>query len=438
MTAALHSVNSAESAAFLSGLNASIARQPEAFVLRSWLDLASGKMTFAEFYKRSREQHKLSFLTVDVTPLCDLICEGMCYYHPDIAKNKNSVPEDLLNRAVSDAAQFLGLSTLIIAGKEPLLNPRRFFSLLRNLPAVHNRSYTVGTVTNGRQLYRHWDEMQDIVNQGKLDFLDISLDSGIAAEHDAIRGRAGTFERAMTALTESSKRLDGVRLGVTSVFRESNEDGLLSLLHVASPWTKNFYITPIQPPPYSKISPLSIGAVTGFLRRLHRELENLDAERSIEITVLLPGLYVMEVSEAGFFSWGNLMEDERGSVFVAVPINGHTLIYVLAVLPEQAWRVARITHDGAYLAHLHFMQSPIPGNHAVGYLQQDSILELYEKSLQPDTPFHRIALSRAGHQCAERACWQTCFGGWSVAENAILVGEALDLQPKLCLKGYGI
>lgn len=435
MVAALRSTSCSENGGFLSGLAASVAKQPDADGLRNWLDLASGEMTFADFYLWSRQQRKLSFLTVDVTPLCDLICEGMCYYHPDIDKRKPYVSEALLSRAVSEAAEFLDLSTLIIAGKEPLLNPKLFFSLLRNLPAAQSRSYTVGTVTNGRHLHNHLDEIQEVANQGHLDFLDISLDSGIAEEHDAIRGRVGTFERAITALRESSEYLKAIRIGVTSVFRGDNEDGLLALLRVASPLARNFYIAPIQPPPYSILPSLSVETVTRFLRRLHGELEMLASELSLEVTVLLPGLYVMEVAEAGFFSWDNLIEDEKGSIFVSLPVNGHTLIYALAVLPEQAWRVARITHDGAYLAHLHFMQSPTPETHAVGYLQNDSIVSLYEKSLLPGTPFHQIVLSRKAHQCAGQICWPTCFGGWVVAENAILIGDALDVQPTLCVKG---
>lgn len=435
MVAALRSISGGEYANLLSGLAVSVSNQPDAVGLRNWLDLASGEKTFADFYQWSRQQRALSFLTVDVTPLCDLICEGMCYYHPDIDKKKPYVSEVLLSRAVSEAAEFLDLSTLIIAGKEPLLNPKLFFSLLRNLPAAQSRSYTVGTVTNGRHLHNHLGEIQEVANQGHLDFLDISLDSGIADEHDAIRGRVGTFERAFTALRESSEHLEAIRIGVTSVFRGNNEDGLLALLRVASPLTQNFYIAPIQPPPYSILPSLSVKTVTRFLRRLHGELEMLASELSLEVTVLLPGLYVMEVAEAGFFSWGDLKEDERGSIYVSSQVNGHTLIYFLAVLPEQAWRVARITHDGAYLAHLHFMQSPTPEAHAVGYLQNDSIVSLYEKSLLPGTPFHQIVLSRKAHQCAGQPCWPTCFGGWSVAENAILTGDALDVQPKLCVKG---
>lgn len=437
MVAALRSVSSSgEHDGFLAGLADSVADQPGAEGLRFWLDLASGEKSFDDFYQWTRQKRKLTFLTVDVTPLCDLFCEGMCYYHPDIDKRKSSVSETLLCQTVSDATEYLGLSTLIIAGKEPLLNPKRFFSLLRSLPSSQSRSYTVGTVTNGRHLHRHWDDIQDLVKHGHLDFLDISLDSGIAEEHDAIRGRAGTFERALTALRESREHLGAIRIGVTSIFRGDNGEGLLELLRVASSWTQYFYIVPMQPPPYSTLSPLNVGMVTAFLRRLHGELEKLNSELPLEITVLLPGLYVMEVADAGFFSWGDLKEDERGSIYVSSQVNGHTLIYSLAVLPEQAWRVARITHDGAYLAHLHFMQSPTPETHAMGYLQNDSIVSLYEKSLLPGTPFHQIVLSRKAHQCAERPCWPTCFGGWVVAENAIITGDALDVQPKLCVKGH--
>lgn len=409
-------------------------RHPNAPTLEAWGELARGTLTFDDYYRQLRRDRRLTFLTIDVTGVCDLMCSGMCYYHPDTDKRKALMPEESLKTAITEADRHLGLQTLVLAGKEPFLNPKRLFALLRHCGPSDGRGFTVGTITNGRHVCRHWDELAEVASAGCLDFLDISLDSGNADQHDAFRGRAGTFALAMQALIEARVHLPNVRVGICSVLRADNAEGLIDLLGIASPHTPYFFIIPIQPPPLASTDVLSHSYLIAFLQRLRTTLQGIRHERGLEVTVLLPGPYVYDAVEAGLFSWEDLSENSQGRVYAMTHVANHSLLYACSVLPEQACRVARIAYDGAYLGHLHFLQAQAPEKYATGYIQHESIVTLYEKSIAPGSYFHQLLRARQSHQCRGRPCWTSCFGGWTVADNAILTGESLEAKPQLCQK----
>ena len=102
---------------------------------------------------------------------------------------------------------------------------------------------------------------------------------------------------------------------------------------------------------------------------------------------------------------------------------------------ENAIKLARITYTGDYLAQSHFLQTPDPGKMAVGNVDRESIRELYRRSKLPGSIFHQLVLARQSHDCIRQSCWQTCFGGWSVAEQSLLDGTPLDRKSRLCRKG---
>jgi len=420
--------------ALLEGLATALQRRPGAQALRLWFGLATGELSFADYYQEVLERPSLSFLTIDTTGACDLSCSDMCYYNPAIDIRRRLVPEEALTRAIDEAEQYLNLQTLVLAGKEPFLNARRVLGLLQHCGSLENRSFTAGVVTNGRLLRRHWSELEELARTHCLDFLDISIDSGFPTQHDRIRGLPGTFDLAFSAACEAPRRLNGVRISLTSILRQDNPEGILELLRKASPSLRCFHIFPIQPPPFVSRPPLEVEFVVTFLGRLRQLLEDELGGAGVEITVTVPGLYVLEAIAAGLFDWADLEENHQGACLARKGVAGNTIVYSCAVLPEQACRLARVTCDGAYLAHLHFLQAPQPQQYAVGYIQEESIVSLYKKALAAGGHFHQIVTSRAHHECRSRPCWPSCFGGWTVAENAFLNGQAITAQPRLCRK----
>lgn len=424
----------AKTKALMDGLRSAAFSEPQGQILAVWSALVNGEMSLLDFANWARERDKLNFLTIDTTGACDLICKGMCYYHPDINLHNPFVSEETLKQAIKDAIDHLNLKTLIFAGKEPFLNPGRLFNLLDFAGPKEKRNFQTGIVTNGRRIHRFWSDIETLVNRKRLDFIDISIDSGFAEQHDQIRGVKGTFDLAIATTQQFAEVFPEVRLTITSILRSDNETGILELMRLVSKQVKNFQIQPIQPPPFSDTKPLSADFVVGFLQKLHRTLNQSEINEKVEVSVAVLGIYLMEVANAGFFSWHELREDVNGTVYFERDVNGHLLIITCDVFSLQAWRLARITYDGAYLAHMHFLQTPDRKPYLVGYIQNEPISSLFKKALASGSHFQKIVESRLNHDCCKRPCWKNCFGGWNGTENSFLTDQPLTQQPRLCIK----
>ncbi len=419
----------------VTGLTQAAASQPSAFLLPFWRDLAKQTATFESFAEAVRARRQLTYLTIDTTGACDLKCTGMCYYNPQISIRKPLVSEGFLRDAIHGASEDLSLRVLSFAGKEPFLNAERLFSLLEATGPTIDRDYITGIVTNGRHIWRYRDHLQLAAAKGWLNYIDISIDSADANQHDSFRGISGTHRLALEALEWVNRELTPVRSTAVSVLRWDNGRGILDLLCFLAPSIKYYQIQPIQPPPYSSITPLKAVGILDFIEQLKRTLAGPLNGQGVNVSIELLGIYLLEAVSAGVFSWCDLREDENQTVYVELPIGGNTLVITCELFPLQAWRLARITYTGAYLAHMHFLQAPDPDQYAVGFLGQEQIGILFDRAMGTGSHFARVLQSRQGHDCEHRACWANCFGGWNGAENAFLEKERkLSSQPRLCDK----
>ena len=416
------------------GTENSVSEQPSASSLQTWSDLATGRMSFAKYFKRLADVDDLTCLTIDTTGACDLTCKGMCYYHPSIRITDREVLLDSLTRAIEDAWKMLGMKTLVIAGKEPFLNPRRLFELLEFSGGLRGRDFGTAVVTNGRHIERHLDRVAKTAEQGWLDSLDISIDSGFSEQHDAIRGLAGTHALAVSALRRVILELPSVRVSVSSVLRADNSAGILELIRSQSDLVRRFWVFPIQPPPFSPTAPLTPTFIVSFLRDLANFLAGELRDAELVVTVPIQGLYLAEVADAGLMHWHGLREDGLGNCVSSLSVGKSLLNLQCCVLPEHAIKLARITYTGDYLAQAHFLQTPDPRTMAIGNVDRESIRELYRRSKLPGSIFHQLVLARQSHDCVRQNCWQTCFGGWSVAEQSLLDGTPLNRRSRLCRK----
>ena len=416
------------------GKEGSIREQPSTSSLRTWSDLATGKLSFAAYFERLANVDDLTCLTIDTTGACDLTCKGMCYYHPSIRITDREVPLDSLTRAIEDAWKTLSMRTLVVAGKEPFLNPRRLFELLEFSGRLPGRDFATAVVTNGRHIERHWDRLARTAEQGWLDSLDISIDSGFPEQHDAIRGVAGTHALAVAALRRVVLELPMVRVSAGSVLRTDNPAGILELIRSQSDLVRRFWVFPIQPPAFSPMAPLTPSFVVSFLRDLANLLAGELRDAELVVTVPIQGLYLAEVAEAGLISWQALREDGLGNCVSSLSSGKSLLNLQCCVLPEHATKLARITYTGDYLAQAHFLQTPDPRTMAIGNVDRERICELYRRSKLPGSTFHKVLLARDSHECIQENCWKTCFGGLSVAEQSLLDGTPLFHRPRLCRK----
>lgn len=421
--------------AVFEGLSLAAAAEPNSFLLPLWAGLVQGTTTFGDFLSAVRARRRLTYLTIDTTGACDLQCTGMCYYNPDISLQRPLVSETHLAQAIQDAARELSMHVLAFAGKEPFLNHVRLFSLMRVAGSIPDREFSIGIVTNGRHIARHADSLSAAVEDKCLDYIDVSIDTANAAAHDLFRGLDGTHERAVSAVHWLNAELPDVRTTVVSVLRWDNQQGILDLIQALAPRNAHYQLQPIQPPPYSTIQPFPADHIIRFLTALVEALSGPLAGAKIHVSIELLGIYLLEAVQAGFFSWSDLREDENSTLYVERSIGGNTLVITCELFPLQAWRLARITYTGAYLAHMHFLQSPDPDQYAVGHVGQESITTLFDRAMDPLSHFGQVLQSRSGHDCMGRPCWSNCFGGWNGAENAFVEkGRKLSEQPRLCTK----
>lgn len=430
----LHLMGTADVASIAAGVKAASLRHPEGQTLRLWSGLISGQLSFQEVLEHMRSHPQLSYLTIDTTGVCDLRCPGMCYYHPDIDVRRPPVPVDALKAAIADAHTVLGLRSVVFAGKEPLQNTPRLVELARHTANLQGHRPSIGVVTNGRGISKHQATLDGLVNEGALSFMDISIDSGNADEHDTIRGTRGTHALAMAALEQCTKAWPSVRVGASSVLRHDNAHGILDLLRSTAAFNRHFFITPIQPPPFTSTAPLPWRVVGDFLARLTELLQGEVNDAGIEVMVSLLGLHLTEAVAEGFLVWEELTEDDAGQCYVERNLGTNKLLVHVQVLPETGWRIGRITYTGTYLPNTHFLQAPDPDHLAVGYVQQERITELYRRALADEGVLAQVLRSRERHECQGRPCWAHCFGGLVGAENSYVGGAALDKQPFLCLK----
>ena len=419
--------------ALIEGLQSAVDRQPNARVLKTWLALANGSLTFSDYYCAALDHRELTYLTLDSTGACDLTCPGMCYYHPDISLRAPEVPIEKVLAAVDSAINDLALQNLTVAGKEPFLNPARLFQILEFARSKKSSQLSIGIVSNGRHFHRHWDRLEQCSASGALDFVDISLDSGIPEQHDAIRGVPGTFNLALEAVSQSLRRLENTRVGITSVIRHDNQAGLLKLLRIGREIdVRYFCFVPIQPPPFTTTPSLHANDLVRFFTAVSDVLGNQLAGAGIELIASLNGISLLECVQHGLLSWSDFRENREGQIYSLRNITGNDLIFNFAVLPDYGDRLARITYKGSYLAHAHFLQTPDQDMYAVGNINDEPIAALFARGKQMH--FRKVIESRQQHQCRLRPCWNNCFGGWTIAEHAFITGQPLESQPVLCTK----
>ncbi|MFF0473679.1 radical SAM protein [Streptomyces sp. NPDC004284] len=146
----------------------------------------------------------------DITYACPLRCTH-CYSESGRRPARRLSGEDMLRAA--DAILALGTEGVCLAGGEPLLVPE-LFAVAERFTAA---GIPVSLFTSGWTLDRASAEAA----LGAFTAVSVSLDGATAAVHDRIRGRRGSFDRAVAAL-ELLTGGDRASVGVDYVVMRSN------------------------------------------------------------------------------------------------------------------------------------------------------------------------------------------------------------------------
>lgn len=405
--------------------------------LRIVAQLALGQLTFTQYYDHLLQTARLNGLAVDVGRTCNLRCPGMCYRSERGMRTdpRAYAPREAFYRVLREGAQ-TGLQNLTVNGTEPLLPGEardRTFDLLTHAGQRESRPYLTGMVTNGLLVGSCWPQLDRAVAEGQLDYVDLSLDSGRAEEHDRIRGVSGAFAKTVTALRDLNGRYrDSLRVGVSTVLRPDNQAGVLDLLRTTAAFNRFFFMTPVIPPPgVGAVKCMTSEEVITFARSLESLLTQELADAGIEVTLQLTGLQAYRFVEAGLLNWFDLKEP-AGRLFAEKQLGANQLLYALAILPQYGSNIGQLLYTGDYLPHAHFLSADNPRQYAVGNIRDTSISELHRRGLEGQV-FRDLLQARDQHACRNRNCWASCFGGLAVhAEMAYLHGIALTEQPSEC------
>ncbi|MEV0644279.1 radical SAM protein [Phytomonospora sp. NPDC050363] len=164
-----------------------------------------------------------SYVIWDITYACPLRCVH-CYSESGRRPSRQLSAAEL--ETVADALISLRPGQIAFSGGEPMSVPN-LCSLASRIRAagIETAIYTSGWSLTPRAA----GELMDCFSE-----IHISVDGADAATHDRIRGRAGSFERAMAALSALNKEADlrytagqaPFRFGIDSVVMRGNVDGL--------------------------------------------------------------------------------------------------------------------------------------------------------------------------------------------------------------------
>ncbi|SDY82640.1 Radical SAM superfamily enzyme, MoaA/NifB/PqqE/SkfB family [Amycolatopsis xylanica] len=153
----------------------------------------------------------------DVTYACPLRCTH-CYSESGRRPSRQLRGDDLLR--VADAIIALRPENVVLAGGEPLLVD----GIFKVAGRLKNAGIHVIVYTGGWSLRPSM--VEDLVRV--CDEVTVSVDGATAEVHDRIRGRKGSFDRALAALhlIDAASPGEGFTFGIDSVVVRSNFDDL--------------------------------------------------------------------------------------------------------------------------------------------------------------------------------------------------------------------
>lgn len=164
-----------------------------------------------------------SYVIWDITYACPLRCVH-CYSESGRRPSRQLQFEELLK--IADALISLRPAQLAFSGGEPMSVPGLTLLASRIREAgIETALYTSGWALTPDAAWRLMNVFSEI---------HVSVDGADAATHDRIRGRAGSYERAMAALAALNKEADlrytagqpPFRFGIDSVVMRGNFDGV--------------------------------------------------------------------------------------------------------------------------------------------------------------------------------------------------------------------
>ena len=164
----------------------------------------------------------ISWSVLEITDYCNFNCKW-CF------ANASSIRQPV-HMGLEDAKKIIGMladagtKQLTLSGGEPTLHPH-----LRDIVSFANgRGMVVHMNTNGYILTR---KLASELRKAGLSQVQINIDSLDSGRHDSIRGRKGSFQRAVQALKNA--RAAGITCASQTVLTKDNENEIVEIFRFA-------------------------------------------------------------------------------------------------------------------------------------------------------------------------------------------------------------
>jgi radical SAM protein with 4Fe4S-binding SPASM domain len=162
----------------------------------------------------------LSWVVLELTDACNLNCKW-CYASSN--SDGQHMPLENAKKILADL-KASGVRQVTLSGGEPLIYPH----IKEVTKAAADHGFVVHMNTNGWLLT---EELAQELRQLGLSQVQINIDSIDPKKHDEIRGREGSFERAILALKNA--RNAGLVCTVQTVLTKENENAIIDIFKFA-------------------------------------------------------------------------------------------------------------------------------------------------------------------------------------------------------------
>ncbi len=241
-----------------------------------------------------------------VTSRCNFNCSHC------ILKTLNSdptlikdLPVSVFETALREGRRF-GFGHVSLTGGEAILHPQ--FTELINLIKKYN--YTYGFVSNGWFYKDYWRVIKH--NKESLNYVTFSLDGSVAEIHDDIRGRKGSFNKVMEAISFYRKKQ--INIGVNFLVSKRNYHQIADTAKLcAGLGVKGIVYTSELPTSNSDLSSEERARALEEIYRLRKELKG---SLNVTIGVTLEGFKCQtKIGSCPSFKGQRMVIDFNGGMF---------------------------------------------------------------------------------------------------------------------------
>ncbi len=150
-------------------------------------------------------------VTFRISGACNLKCKMCIYHNSGFLDSTQMLPFDILKKVIDDV--YLHRLHIAITGGEPLLHPE----IINCIRYIKAHGLCCSLTTNGWLLEQYASE----ISKQPPDMISISLD-GPQQIHDTIRGRAGSFQRAINGIIAIKKNKNRPLLFINATIQKEN------------------------------------------------------------------------------------------------------------------------------------------------------------------------------------------------------------------------